>query len=152
MSKAIIVAATPCCGKSTLATNCTKYKVLDVEVAMNKFNNHKYKSSLDCILSNMGTYDIILIVPSTPLLYNLSKRGIDYSLVYTDNTKECMNEWERRHAERGTSDLWKCTKPVFRSINNSLKHDKDAKFHYVLKPTEFLSDIIDKIYEDNSKQ
>lgn len=145
----IIIAAMFCSGKTTLASS-QEYKILDVDELSKKYKLNSAMDYTNRIRAGIGEYDIILIHPNRPLLSTLHRLGIEYSLVYPENTAECKEEWARRNTSRGTEEMWKRCKPLFESMIKMLSHDKHAKAHYTLKPNEYLSDIIDRIYEEQA--
>ncbi len=154
----IIVAALYCCGKTHLYyNNDTKYSIIDLDEIINpkpksvrKGYHHKYNdfNFVKAIKENIGKYDFIFVAIKQNLLKDLQGSKLPYVLVYPECSEVCKEEWRRRNKERNTMWLWLDTKGAFFLTMHQLKEDKHALCKYELKSNEYLSDIIDKIYND----
>ena len=150
----IVVAAMYCSGKTTLANDdSNKYSIVDLDDKWGKVKLDTARfltiNRTRDILRMLGKCDIILVHPSKILFKELEMNHIDYVLVYAEDTKECMDEWGRRNAERHSENFWRTAKHSWHRMLDDFKHNRSAKKHYVLKPDQHLSDIIDQIYADN---
>ncbi len=146
MSKQIIIAAFPCCGKSYLLSHCEK----NVKVA--GLDEDYRRSIVDYAkrLKDNSTADVLLVTAHDRAIDVLNKNKYEYILVYPEDTDECREEWYRRSKEQKSIILGHRIKDLWKSILKKLKENDKAKAHYTLKPNEYLSDIINKIINENS--
>ncbi len=144
--KPLVIAAFPCCGKSTALKRKSDKVIIGIdEDYKEKHGRINYIKRID---ENKDA-DIITITPSDPVLRMLHFNHIDFILVYPEDNEECKEEWKHRSIERG-SKSWTLTELMWHSVLKDFKNNKWAKAHYTLKSNEYLSDIIDKIYEEQS--
>lgn len=162
----VIVVALFCCGKSTLSKMESKYSIMDLndsfltsikekkDIAVEDSNRIRRfnappmnKEYFTLLKESIGKYDVILLPSKIQVMSFLRRKHLPYVLVYPENTKECMEEWEHRNKERGSEWLWKGNKDNFESVITSLFKDKDAIAHVVLKPNEYLSTKLESILD-----
>ena len=156
----IIIAALFCCGKTTLYRSSTKYSIIDIDEVLEpkplgdkiKVDSliNKEPEYLQKIKECYGLYDFILLSVKPLLLRLLTKNNYPYILVYPENTKECRIEWERRNRERNTMWVWNACSSSWGYMLNKLNRDSHALKKYILSHTQYLSDIIDQIYMENT--
>ena len=146
MSKQIIIAAFPCCGKSYLLSHREK------NVKITGLDEDYHRSIVDYAkrLKDNSTADVLLVTAHDRAIDVLDKNKCEYVLVYPEDTDECREEWYRRNKERKSIILGHRIKDLWKPILKKLKENDKAKAHYTLKTNEYLSDIIDRIISENS--
>ena len=146
MSKQIIIAAFPCCGKSYLLSHCEK------NVKITGLDEDYHRSIVDYAkrLKDSSVADVLLVTAHDRAIDVLDKNKREYVLVYPEDTDECREEWYRRNKERKSIILGHRIKDLWKPILKKLKENDKAKAHYTLKSNEYLSDIIDHIVEEQS--
>lgn len=148
MSKQIIIAAFPCSGKThLLKSNDGSRKIVGLDEHVHSVIKHP---SAEEILNNNKDADILLITAHAPALQFLEAKKLDYVLVYPEKTDECKAEWYNRNKARGSAVLGHRIKMMWKPALDDLNNNKTAKAHYTLKANEYLSDIIDRIVEEQS--
>lgn len=154
--KTIILIALFCCGKTTLAKTSSKYTILDLDEEIEPKTTIKKILSLrsiyfDRIKESIGLYDFIFL-PVKQIVFNiLHQLKQPYILVYPENTSACKQEWERRNKQRNTEWLWEDNKPYWQFLITLFLRDHKALSKYTLSENQYLSDIIDKIYLEQTR-
>ena len=155
--KAIIIFAMYCCGKTYLYKNNKKYTFYDIDeiidprpdIAPDDYRHYcKLYLYKNIIKENLYKYDFILVPGFTDIMKELDKENIEYVVVYPERSIESYNEWRDRNYNRKTVWLWKWVKSDFFNITKLLKSSDRAIKKYELKPNQYLSDIIDDIYNE----
>ncbi len=164
VKETVVIVTYFCCGKSTLAGMKSPYSILDFDSFLIDQNKDTFTDSdknrvakygslpvddhyLTTLLSSIGKYDVILLSSKLQILEFLKKKKVPYVLVYPENTKACIEEWERRNKERGTEWLWEENKDSFSSVIKCFLHDNNAIAHIALKSNEYLSMKLEEIIE-----
>lgn len=154
--EAIVISAMFDCGKSYFSQNNKKYNVFDldelIEYKLCKERKElrsittKKQLYIDLINENKHKYDIILININASILNELNRNKIKYILCYPENTYECFREWVRRDMEREKTWKWPYDLRIFQQLVRSLERENNALFHFKLNKTQYLSDIIDDVF------
>jgi adenylate kinase family enzyme len=110
--KTVIVAAFPCCGKSTVAETLKDfYSIVDLDssdyrwadrdksVPHSNFPNNYIES----IVSLIGKKDVVFISTHKEVLDALQNKKINFVLVYPQNTPVNKSIWRERLVTRGSS-------------------------------------------------
>ena len=154
--RAIVLSALWCCGKTSLYKSCKKYSIIDLDEILEPpkdtlvFN----KECMDIdwyfhITKNISLYDFIFLSIKRCIFDVLQYYKIPYVLVFPENTEASKLEWERRNKKRNTEWLWNVNRYTWDSILENLKYDPYAERKYELKENQYLSDVIDQIYQDH---
>lgn len=145
-SKGIVVSALFCCGKTYLCNTCTKYKCIDLDTILNNASPNVYVNEIKKYLPQ---YDFIFIAPRPNVLRKLQKECLPYVSVFPKHNHDNYEEWRSRCMRRDSDRLHLSV--LFNIMVCDMLKDKHAAAKYILNRTEYLSDIIDKIYEDFHK-
>ena len=101
---------------------------------------------VEAIMSELGNSEKMLLVPPDwRLLWMLEREEIQYILCYPENTEEAKTTYRERYLSRGnTEHFLEIFIDGWDQFMVSLETNKYAR-HIVLKPHQFLTDIVDEI-------